>query len=71
MKNAFDFILKALFVLKRKPENILIKKITLVSKFMTHQPDNKQLKYIYLYISRSKGNQTKKFDQLIHIAEKY
>ena len=38
MKNAFYFILKALFVLKIFRKNDLIRKIRLISKFMTSQP---------------------------------
>ena len=79
MKNVFFtffyFILKALFVLKifkflltfwacRK--NKLIRKSRSISKFM-----NKFTKHILLNISRIKGNQTLKFDQLIEHAKTY
>ena len=60
MKNAFYFILEALFVLKifnfvltfwacRK--NGLIRKIKLISKFMTSEPGNTELQYTYCSIS--------------------
>ena len=42
----------------------LIRKLRSISKFMTSQPGKKN-KYILPNISRSKGNQTIKFDQLI------
>ena len=47
-------------------ENGLIRKVTLNSKFVTSQP-GKQLITIHILpcISKSKGNQTIKFDQLI------
>ena len=76
MKNAFNFNLKALFVLKIfnffcldflvMYKNGLIKKIRLTSKFMTSQP-GKQTTAIHILpnISRSRGNQTMKFGQLI------
>ena len=72
MKNAFYFILKALFVLKifkffrscRK--NGLIRKIRLTSKFMTSQPGSQTIAiHILPDISQSKGNQTVKFGQLL------
>ena len=59
MKNAFHFILKALFVIKiikfcldfwSRRENGLIRKIRLISKFMTFNRVNKQLQYIYCTI---------------------
>ena len=58
MKNAFYFMLKAFFVVTRK--------LRLVSKFMTPQT-GKQINAIHILpnISRSKGNQTMKFGQLI------
>ena len=74
MKNAFYFTLKALLVIKIfkfclefsvMSENSLIRKMRLISKFMTSQPINKQLQYILTNISRSKGNQALKFCQLI------
>ena len=44
----------------------LIRKIRLISKFMTSQPGKQTIKiHILLIISRSKGNQTIKFGQLI------
>ena len=60
MKNAFYFILEALFVLKifnfvltfwacRK--NGLIRKIKLISKSMTSEPGNTELQYTYCSIS--------------------
>ena len=76
MKNAFYFILKALFVLKlftflsrlfwscRK--NGLIRKLRLISKFMTSQPGLQTIAiHILPNISQSKGNQTMKFGQLM------
>ena len=76
VKNAFYFILKALFVLKRFNffitafwscrKNDFIRKITLTSKFMTSQPGLQTIaKHILPNISQSKGNQTMKFGQLI------
>ena len=55
-----------LFWLFDQVEKQLIKKIRLISKFMTSQP-GKQTISIHLLpnISRSKGNQTIKFVQLI------
>ena len=74
IKNAFYFLLKALFVLKifkffiatfrlcRK--NDLIRKITLTSKFITSQPGLQTIaKHILPNISQSKGNQAMKFGQ--------
>ena len=74
MKNAFYFILKALFVIKifkvfvlifwwcRKSG--LIRAIRLISKFMTSQPGYIIITiHILPNISRSKGNQTMKFGQ--------
>ena len=69
-KNAFYFVLKALFVLRIFEflswilvmyKNGLIRRIRLISKFM------KQTIGIHILpnISRSKGNQTMKFGQLI------
>ena len=78
MKNAFHFILKALFVLKivkflswlfagkLHVENDLIRKIRLISKSMMSQPSKKTIAiHIFTNISRSKGNQAMKFSQLI------
>ena len=76
MKNAFYFILKAFLVLEvfqflprlfwscRKDG--LIRKIVLVSKFMTLQPGLQTISINILpHISQSKGNQTIKFGHLI------
>ena len=47
-------------------KNELIKKIRLTSKFMTSEPGNQTIAmYIWPNISRSKGNQTMKFGELI------
>ena len=61
MKNAFYFMLKALFV-----KNSFMRKLWFISKFMT-SPTGQQIIAIHILpnISRSKINQTKKFDQLI------
>ena len=76
IKNAFYFILKALFFLEvfnfcimnfwscRK--NGLIRKIRIISKFMTSQPGYQTIEiHILPNISRRKSNQTMKPDQLI------
>ena len=72
MKNDFYFILKALSILKVfiffsglfsfMWENDLIKKLRLISKFMTSQPW-KQTAVIHIFPnnSRSKGSQTIKY----------
>ena len=70
MKNAFYFILKALFVLKKKSlimkKNILIGKVRLSSRYMTSQLGKQTIAmHILPNIFRSKGNQTMKFGQLI------
>ena len=70
MKNAFYFILKALFVLKKKSlimkKNILIGKVRLSSRYMTSQLGKQTIAmHILTNIFRSKGNQTMKFGQLI------
>ena len=75
MKNAFYFILKALLILKiftflswlfGHVEKRLFKKVRLISKFMTSQYDWQTITiHILRNISRSKGNQTMKFGQLI------
>ena len=75
MNNAFYFTLKALFVLKvfkflcwflGHYKNGLIKKISLISKLLTSQPGLQTIAiHILPNISRSKGNQTIKFGQLI------
>ena len=70
MKNASYFILKAFFILKtfnfrscRK--NGLIRKISLMLKFMTSQPGQQTAAiHILSNISRSKGNQAIKFGQV-------
>ena len=75
MKNAFYFILKALFVpfpVYSKSsfwscrKNGLIRKISLSSKFMTSQP-SLQIFDIQILpnISQSKSNQRRKFGQFI------
>ena len=46
-------------------KNGLIRKIKLISKFMTSQPDQQTIAInILINFSRSKGNQTMKFGQL-------
>ena len=74
-KNVFYFTLKAIFVLKificlcwifGHIENGLIKKIRLISKFITSQPGKQTIAIqILSKISRSKDNQTTKFGKLI------
>ena len=75
MKNAFYFMLKALFVLGiftflswffGYVKNSFMRKLWFISKFMT-SPTGQQIIAIHILrnISRSKINQTKKFDQLI------
>ena len=64
MKNAFYFILKAIFVFKIS--KILSWKIRLTSEFMMSPPDLQTIAtHILLNISRSKDNQTMKLGQLI------
>ena len=74
MKNAFHFILNAIFVLKifkflshfGEVGKSLIRKIRLTSKFMMSQPGLQTIAiHILPNISQSKGNQTMKFGQLI------
>ena len=75
MKNAFYFILKALFVLKifqflsrhfGHLENGFIRKIMLISKIITSKPGKlTNALYMLFNISRSKRNQTINFGQLI------
>ena len=77
MKNPFYFILKALLVLKIfkilfdflvRYKNVLIRKVTLISKFMTSQPGKQTIVILILpnvSIWKSKGNQTIKFGHLI------
>ena len=72
IKNAFHFILKALFVLKilkflssfygHVEKTAWLEMIPLISKFMTSQPGQQtQLQYTY---SQNKDNQTMKLGQL-------
>ena len=64
MKNAFYFILKAIFVFKIS--KILSWKIRLTSEFMMSRSDLQTIAtHILLNISRSKDNQTMKLSQLI------
>ena len=75
MKNGFYFTLKALFVLNLFKfcldflaiyKRGLIRKIRLISKFMASQPEKQTIAiHILSNISRSKGDQTTKFGQLI------
>ena len=76
MENAFYFTLKALFFLKifkflsclfgPVEKNSSIRETRLVSKSMTSQPGQQTIAIHTLpNISRSKGNQTMKFNQLI------
>ena len=78
MKNAFYFVLKALFVLGIFTflswlfgcvEKRLNKKAKVISKFMTSKT-GQQIITIYMLpnISRSKGNQARKFGHLENIA---
>ena len=71
-KNVFYFILKALFVLKRfkflfwlfgrVKKTGLIRKITLISRFMASQPGSLTITiHVLANISRSKCDQTMKF----------
>ena len=79
MKNAFYFILKALFVLKifrflswpfGHVKNDLIRKIRLILKFMTSQPGKQTIAIDILHnITRSKGYRTIKVGQLIEYNE--
>ena len=75
MKNAFYLILKAHFVIKifkflywpfGHVKKGLIKKIRLILKCMTSRPGKQTITiHILPNISRSKGNKTMKFGQLI------
>ena len=76
IKNAFHFILKALFILKifkffvltfwSCRENGLLRKVRLISKFMMSQPGQQTITiHILPNISRSKGKQAMKFGQVI------
>ena len=81
IKNAFYFTLKALFVLKKfkflswlfgHVKNCLIRKIRLISKFVTWQPGQQTIKMHKLStISRMKGKQTIKFGKLIEVFKFY
>ena len=69
MKNAFYFRLKALFVLKIFQFSsclfCLIRKIRLIFKFMTSQPQKQTIVIQMLsIILRTEGNETMKFGQL-------
>ena len=75
MKNSFCFILKALFVLKifkflsrlfgHVEKNGLIRKLRLISKFMTSQPGLQTIAiHILPNILQSKGSQAMKSGQL-------
>ena len=75
MRNTFYFIVKTLFVLKiteflswlfgHVEKNVLIRKIRLISKFITSQPDEQRITtHILPNISRSKRSQTLKFRQV-------
>ena len=74
IKSDFHFTLKSLFVLKIfnifeflvTYRDGLIRKISLISNFMTSQAEKQTITiHILPNISRSKGNQTMKFGQLI------
>ena len=77
MKNAFYFTLKAFFVLKMFTflswllviqKNGLIRKIRLISKFMTSQPAKQTIAiHILSNISKSKDNWRMKFGQLTEL----
>ena len=81
MKNAFYFTLKALFFLKifkffvwlsDHVQNSLIRKIMLISKFVTSQTGKQTIAiHILSNISRSKSDQTMKFGQLIEYNMKH
>ena len=69
LKSSFTFVLKickilSFFVVMQN--NDVIRKLRLISKFTTSQPGKQTIAiYILPNISRSKGNQTIKFGQLI------
>ena len=76
MKNDFYFIPESFFILKIfklqswlsflvMKKNGLIRRIRLLSKFMTSHLVNKQMQHVFRNISSKKGNQTTKFSQLI------
>ena len=79
-KNAFYFILKALFVFKMfkclsrlfgHVKNVLIRKIRLISTFLMSQPCKQTITiHMLLNISRSKGNQNVKFSQIIEYSKR-
>ena len=53
-------------------KNSLIRKIKLISKFMTSQPGKQTIAiHLLLNISRSKGNQTMKLGQFIDLYMKH
>ena len=65
IKNAFYFTSKSLFVLKMF-KNSFVRKVRLISKFMTSQPGKQTIALHTLpNISRRKYNQTMKYGQLI------
>ena len=71
-EKSFYLISKALFILKTfcldflvTQKNVLIRKIGLISKFMKQPGSQTIALHILINISRSKGNQTIKFGQLI------
>ena len=66
LKSSFHFKVIKVFGLTFRLKNDLIRKIRLISKFMTSEP-GKQINAIQILpnISRSKGNQTMKFGQWI------
>ena len=51
-------------------KNVLIRKVRLTSKFMTSQPSLQTIAIHMLNISKSNGNQTMKFAQLIEYTKK-
>ena len=69
MKNTFYFILKALFVIMTLcscRKNGFIRKIRLISKFITSQPGEQTIAiHMLSKISGSKSNQAMKLGQLI------
>ena len=81
MKNPFYFKSKILFVLKifilssslfGYVENNLTRKMRLIRKSMTSQPDKQTIREnILTNISRNKGNRTMKFGQLIEIRSSF
>ena len=74
MRNVFHFTLKAIFVLKifkflswlfGQVKNSLIRKIRIISKFMTSQSGKQTIAiHILPNVTRSKGNQEMKFHRL-------